>query len=611
MPVTNNTPFIQKRSIGRKLTLAILFIAGLFFVEFGGLYFASQTQLKGLTELHDLSRLDDSILQLRTLIGQLRTTVERAGPEIGNPQVRTVVESTASRIESSFSQLNFQSITYPEANQSILTAQKTFKDAAETIDQIFSVPNSSKAQILIFGQYLLETGDTLAKAQLGLSEKSQDVFSSVFEKRFFPLVIGLSLALLSVIVALIIGLRTSRHIIRSLASLTEATQTVALGDFSSRARILAPDEIGRLAHTFNQMTGTLQETTVSRRFVESIIDSMQDSVVVINSLGQITRVNDVSTQTFEYSKEELKGMSVEKLFARPIEMFVVQRDTETMGVTKNGREFPSAVSISLLEGLGVGVRAFVCVIEDITERKEHEETLKNRNKALANVNRELEAFSYSVSHDLRAPLRAIDGFSQAVIEDYSEKLDSEGKENLARIRSAVQRMGKLIDDILNLSRISRAEMKFRKVDLSEIAKQVVQELKSENPKRNINFKIKEQMTGSADPFLMKILYDNLIGNAWKYTSKHENANIEIGSKFEGAQEIFYVKDDGAGFDMTYANKLFRAFQRLHTATEFAGTGVGLATVQRIINRHGGSLWAEGAVERGATFYFTLDSQVPS
>lgn len=231
------------------------------------------------------------------------------------------------------------------------------------------------------------------------------------------------------------------------------------------------------------------------------------------------------------------------------------------------------------------------------------------NRTLEEANKELEAFSYSVSHDLRAPLRAIDGFGQALLEDSGDKLDDVAKKHVARIRAATLRMAKLIDDILNLSRISRAEMHKSKINLSEIALRVISELKESQPERQVDFNIQKNITGYGDPNLMTIVISNLIGNSWKYTSKHSRAHIQMGVTDVGGKKAYYIRDDGAGFDMNYANKLFGPFQRLHGENEFPGTGIGLATVKRIIHRHGGALWAEGKVEQGATFYFTLSDEV--
>jgi DNA-binding response OmpR family regulator len=229
---------------------------------------------------------------------------------------------------------------------------------------------------------------------------------------------------------------------------------------------------------------------------------------------------------------------------------------------------------------------------------------------LERKNRELEAFSYSVSHDLRAPLRAIDGFSKALIEDCGDKLDTDAQQNLQRVRTAAQRMGELIDDMLQLSRVTRLDLTRRRVDLSALAREVAGELARQDPERNIEIEVKPDLTTDADARLLRIVLENLLGNAWKFTRKAEGARIEFGV-VEGSETVFYVRDNGAGFDMRYAQKLFRPFQRLHTEADFPGTGIGLATIHRVIDRHGGRVWAEGEVGKGATFFFTLPKTAPA
>jgi signal transduction histidine kinase len=224
---------------------------------------------------------------------------------------------------------------------------------------------------------------------------------------------------------------------------------------------------------------------------------------------------------------------------------------------------------------------------------------------LEGTNRELEAFSYSVSHDLRQPLRGIDGFSQVLLEDYKDRLDAQGVEYLQRVRAASQRMALLIDDMLQLSRVTRAPARNEQVDLSAMVAAIATDLQNASPQRRVTFRIADGVVVQGDSSLLRLALTNFLNNAWKFTARHAQAVIEFGVTTNNGTPAYYVRDDGAGFDMTYADKLFGAFQRLHSATEFEGTGVGLATVQRIIHRHGGRVWAEGAVEKGATFYFTL------
>jgi light-regulated signal transduction histidine kinase (bacteriophytochrome) len=220
-------------------------------------------------------------------------------------------------------------------------------------------------------------------------------------------------------------------------------------------------------------------------------------------------------------------------------------------------------------------------------------------------NRELEAFSYSVSHDLRTPLRAIDGFSQSILEEYGDKLDEQGKADLQRVRAAAKRMGILIDDLLTLARTARSEMSHQRVELSNVAQEIVSQLKATNPERQTAFTIAPGLTVDGDPGLLRVVLENLLGNAWKFTSHKPQAAVELGVEQRDGERIYFVRDNGVGFDMQYADKLFAPFQRLHSDSEFPGTGVGLATVQRIIRRHGGRIWVNAAVDQGATFYFVL------
>lgn len=256
--------------------------------------------------------------------------------------------------------------------------------------------------------------------------------------------------------------------------------------------------------------------------------------------------------------------------------------------------------------LTLGLGALALVITRLRRVSvELEDQVTRRTTQLAAANKELEAFSYSVSHDLRAPLRSIDGFSRALLDDYAPQLDDTGKDYLNRVRASTQRMGQLIDDMLMLSRVTRSEMNLDTVNLSALAQTVVDELQQEYPERFVEFVCTPGMMVRGDARLLKIVLENLLGNAWKFTSKREHAHIEFGVMHQVGASVYFVRDNGAGFDMAYVGKLFSAFQRLHAMTEFPGTGVGLATVQRIIHRHGGEAWAEGEIDKGATFYFTL------
>lgn len=246
-------------------------------------------------------------------------------------------------------------------------------------------------------------------------------------------------------------------------------------------------------------------------------------------------------------------------------------------------------------------------LENIHLYDEMEQRVKDRTAELAAANKELEAFSFSVSHDLRAPLRVIDGFSRMLLEESGHGLDEEGLICLARIRSATENMSHLIEALLKLARLSRADLVREHVDLTKMANELSAELQRTSPGRKVILAISEGVSASGDPGLLRIVLENLLSNAWKYTSKRDIAHISFGCQLDAASQspVYYVKDDGAGFDMAYAQDLFGAFRRLHSQAEFPGTGVGLATVQRIVQRHGGRIWAEAAINQGAAFYFTL------
>jgi PAS domain S-box-containing protein len=242
-----------------------------------------------------------------------------------------------------------------------------------------------------------------------------------------------------------------------------------------------------------------------------------------------------------------------------------------------------------------------------TLNEQLERRVEERTAELGAANRELESFAYSVSHDLRAPLRAIDGFTQALVEDYGDKLDGRALDYCSRVRKAASRMGQLIEDLLVLSRITRAEMRFEDVDLSALATDILALQHEREPERRVRTHVQAGLRAHGDMGLLRILMENLLDNAWKYTNKTDEADIEVGARWEGSRQVFFVRDNGAGFDMAFAGKLFAPFQRLHAEKDYAGTGIGLATVQRIVSRHGGRVSASAQVNQGAIFEFVLPS----
>lgn len=364
----------------------------------------------------------------------------------------------------------------------------------------------------------------------------------------------------------------------------------------------------------------------SRTMFERLFENAPDAIIVVDSRGVIRKVNQQVEPFFGYLREELLGQRIEVLIPKRYHQIHRQHrknyfadprtrkmgaGLELYGRTRDNREVPVDIMLSPIE-TDEGTWAFA-VIRDVTQRKQDEQAitelndlLKRQVHQLAATNRELEAFSYSVSHDLRAPLRALDGMSLALLEDYSDKIDTTGQNYLNRIRTAAQTMGELIDHLLTLSRLTRTEMHLEEVDVSGMGRQVAEEIRQQNPDRIVDFVINDEMMEMADPKLLRIAITNLLSNAWKFTSKKDNARIEFNvEESPDGERIYYIRDNGAGFNEEYIDNLFKPFQRLHAVGEFPGTGIGLATVHRVISRHGGRIWAEGGIDTGATFYFTL------
>jgi light-regulated signal transduction histidine kinase (bacteriophytochrome) len=304
---------------------------------------------------------------------------------------------------------------------------------------------------------------------------------------------------------------------------------------------------------------------------------------------------------------------------------VMMPNLDGLGLVRELRTDPTTASLPVIllsaragedpsiEGLDAGADDYVAkpfsARELLARVRTHLDLAKARRRwgtELERANRELEAFSYSVSHDLRAPLRAISGFSEILLEDHGAQLDADSKDCVDEIQNAVRGMSELIEGLLELSQVSRAPLEVAHVDLSQLAGNVVAELRRDQPDREVTVHIVDGLSAEGDARLLQVVLVNLIGNAWKFTSRTDAARIEVGCK-AGSEPIFFVRDNGAGFDATYSAKLFAPFQRLHSVSEFEGTGVGLSTVQRVIHRHGGRIWAEGAVGEGATFSFTLPS----
>lgn len=359
-----------------------------------------------------------------------------------------------------------------------------------------------------------------------------------------------------------------------------------------------------------------------------LVQSAPDAIVVVDTDGRIDIVNSQAEALFGYSREEMVGQPIELLIPQRYcsghvtlrNNYIEQPRVRPMGegrvlygLRKDGSEFPVSISLSPIHS-GGRLRIF-SDIRDVTAQREAEQHIRDlnarliqQNDELERVNHELEAFSYSVSHDLRTPLRAIDGFSRILLQEYAESLDDKGRDYLERVRKAAQKMGALIDDLLKLSRIARSEVQYETVDLSAMAVELLQDLQQGDSNRQVSVRVQENLEVRGDSRLLRVALDNLLGNAWKFTRGRADASIEFGMQVQDEEEVYYIRDNGAGFDMAYADKLFGAFQRLHDAAAFPGTGIGLATAQRVIHKHGGRVWAAGEPDQGATFYFTLSRE---
>ena len=384
---------------------------------------------------------------------------------------------------------------------------------------------------------------------------------------------------------------------------------MTLRSYQANARLLG------LSETLSRQNAEIDR---AREQLRAILDATTAVIYLKDAEGRYLFVNRQFQTVFGPRRDQVVGKLDEEVLPAEVARMLRSDDLQVLEArapreleetipASDGAHTYISLKFPLLDAAGTPY-AICCVATDITERKRADEALRRAKEAAEDANRDLESFSYSVAHDLRAPLRHLDGFSQALLEDFAGQLDDQGKKFLRYIRESAQQMAQLIDDLLALSRVTRGELHRTRVDLTAIARAVADRLGAAEPARRVDFVIADGAWVEGDPRLLGLVFENLLGNAWKFTAKRAHARIEFGQAQQGGRTVHFVRDDGAGFDMAHAARLFGVFQRLHSTAEFEGSGIGLATVHRVVRRHGGRVWAEGAVGQGATIYFTLDGQ---
>jgi PAS domain S-box-containing protein len=389
---------------------------------------------------------------------------------------------------------------------------------------------------------------------------------------------------------------------------TELPAEISLSPFS--------DAEGPIAITAIRDVSARIAAETAQRHLAAIVSSSDDAIISKTLDGIILSWNPGATRIYGYSAEEMVGKSLTILIPpgrvdelpRLLSELRQGRSFEhfhTVRRRKDGKDIHVSLTLSPIRDIAGAIIGASSIARDISAEKRAEEELKKAKVAAESASRELEAFSYSVAHDLRAPLRAISGFSEILQKDHKERLDAKGEDYLRRMAAAAERMASLIDALLALSRVTRTEPRRERVDLSKLARGVVEGLRAAHPDRRVDVVIPEEINVMGDSQLLRAALENLLENAWKFTGKREDARIELGVTENDGEPAYFVADNGAGFDMAYAGKLFAPFQRLHSPAAFPGTGIGLATVQRIVHRHGGRIWAESEAGKGATFFFTL------
>jgi len=479
-------------------------------------------------------------------------------------------------------------------------------------------------------------GEDLTIGTLTAAANLRGVYQRLIEKTIVILISNaISTFLVAAFILLMFQYLVTRHLVK-IADFAQAQDINKLDTLLTLNRkdqgYSDNDEIGIATLAINRMQSNLKASIAALKESEAqfrvTFNQAAVGIAHVDTHGYFIRVNPKTCDITGYSKNELIQLRFQDLtypndahndeqqFTRLKNGDIESYATEKRYIRKDQQVIWVNLTISLLRNETGEPKYFVFVLQDIGHRKQTEAELAEyrkhlesmvakRTQELETLNGELQSFSYSISHDLRAPLRHISGFSLALQEDYAEILDEAGHEYINRLRNSVSGMNELIEGLLILSRATQGELLLEELDLRELALQAVHRLQQINPSRNVSITMPEQLKGLGDKRLLPIVFDNLLGNAWKYTSKTPNAKIELGQKNADDVIVYYIRDNGAGFNMDYADKLFGAFQRLHNKDEFEGHGIGLATVARIIHRHSGQIWAEGKENEGAVFYFTL------
>jgi PAS domain S-box-containing protein len=559
----------------------------------------------------------------------------------GESQMRTRWESTFDDLSTDLSNINRDGRDEQVVADSIKTNMASLNTIFTEVSA--AIERNSQTPAGFFDQSFIQVSWSRLEVQNQAVVFDASRLSSIFNKRLnqerqistiliFVLVAVFAIYIFSTYLWLF------RRTLKSIFELNKGAIAIGSGNLNYAVPERHKDEVGDLSRAFNRMTTQLKTVTASKAELEKEIqerktaeEALRENEKEYKSLAEnipdiVTRydrdlhhifVNTAASQAAGIQAEAFIGKTNLELGQDPeqVEFWMkhvrnvfASGKPETMEfdwMAPDGLRYQQTIITPEFDSDG-SVKTVLCVTHNLTDIKRAEEALKKYTNELEAANKELESFAYSVSHDLRTPLRTLDGFSEMVVMEYGDKLDETGKNYLNRIRKAGQTMAQLTEDILKLSRITRAEMHRDEIDLSEMAKSITEELKAAQPQRQAEFIVASGIMVKGDKALLEILLRNLLENSWKYTGQRLNAKIEVGMISQIEKEVYYIKDNGIGFDMKYYDKLFQPFQRLTTDKAYSGTGIGLATAQRVIRRHGGKIWAESEVGKGTTFYFTIE-----